>query len=147
MEWMILPFKRYADFSGRSRRKEYWMFQLFNVLIVVALVAIIIAGAPEMNSSPYSDVTVAEEPGVLFSVGIGLAVLYWLISFIPGLAVFVRRLHDTGRSGWWWFISFIPFGSIVLLVFMCIEGDGYENAYGPDPKDEGGDAFYRETFR
>jgi uncharacterized membrane protein YhaH (DUF805 family) len=147
MEWMIMPFRRYADFSGRSRRMEYWMFQLLNLIVVGVLVALAISGLPEVSSSSYpgEDPTFGE-PGVLFAIALGVGVLYWLFTFIPSLAVLVRRLHDTGKSGWWWFIQLIPLGSIVLLVFTCLEGDGYENAYGPDPKSDDVDTL-RDMFR
>ncbi|MFD3535472.1 DUF805 domain-containing protein [Streptomyces sp. NPDC058664] len=113
MNWYLDALKKYAVFSGRSRRKEYWMYTLFNVIAVAILAAID------------------------FALGIypALTAIYVLGVFIPSLAVTVRRLHDTGRSGWWYFISLVPFvGGIVLLVFTCLDGEGHDNAYGANPK-------------
>jgi uncharacterized membrane protein YhaH (DUF805 family) len=111
--------KKYAVFSGRARRKEYWMFFLFNLIIYVVLALI---------------------DGLMgtFSPQAGLGVLsglYSLAVLIPSLAVTVRRLHDTGRSGWWILIALVPFiGGIVLLVFMVLDSQPGENQYGPNPK-------------
>ena len=116
MNWYLEPLKKYAVFSGRARRKEYWMFILFNMVIFFVLG--LIEGF-------------AGSPGVLGGI-YGLAVL------IPTIAVFVRRLHDTNRSGWWWLISFIPLiGAVVLLVFMVQDSQPGENQYGPNPKAAG----------
>ncbi len=102
---------QYATFSGRARRAEYWWFALFSVVVV--LVAAII------------DVAIGF-PLVQLVVSLGL--------IVPGLAVGVRRLHDTDRSGWWLLLGLVPFGGIVLLVFYCLEGLRGPNRYGPDPK-------------
>lgn len=121
MEWMLLPLKRYADFKGRSRRKEYWMFQLGIFLAyIVAAVFIAIVGAV-LGETASGIVTLP-----LFLVILGI--------IVPALAVTVRRLHDQDKSGWWILINIIPFGGIVLLVFMCLEGTNGTNQYGPDPK-------------
>lgn len=114
MEWYLEVLKKYAVFAGRSRRKEYWMFCLFNLIVAVLLA--IVDGA--MNS-----------PGVL-------GLLYSLFVLLPALAVTVRRLHDIDRSGWWIFISLIPVvGSIILLVFLVQDGQAGHNQYGANPKD------------
>ncbi|MCA9005659.1 MAG: DUF805 domain-containing protein [Planctomycetaceae bacterium] len=118
MNWYMAVLKKYAEFSGRARRKEYWMFFLFNVIIsfVISIVGSIIG-----------------ERGGLISVS--LSVLYSLFVFIPGLAVTVRRLHDTNRSGWWILISLVPvIGGIILLIFMILDSDPNANAYGENPK-------------
>jgi len=114
--------KRYADFSGRSRRREYWMFVLLNFVISVA-VAII-------DDVIGSDV----------AAGVGLlGVLYALILLTPGLAVSVRRLHDTGRSGWLMLIALIPIvGVIILIVWAVQDGQPNDNQYGPNPKTAAG---------
>jgi uncharacterized membrane protein YhaH (DUF805 family) len=113
VNWYLAVLKNYAGFSGRARRTEYWMFVLFNVIITVVLDVLALA------------VKLASILGIIY----GLAVL------IPGIAVAVRRLHDTGRSGWWLFISLVPFiGVIVLIVFLATEGQPGDNAYGPNPK-------------
>ena len=111
--------KKYACFSGRARRQEYWLFVLFN--IIASIVVGVIGGA------------LASATGVVvFSL---LSNIYSLAVLIPSLAVTCRRMHDTGRSGWWWLISFIPVvGWIVLLVFCCLDSQPGENQYGPNPK-------------
>ena len=118
MEWYLMALKKYSEFSGRSRRKEYWMFTLFNCLIYLVL---FILGLVLRDSA-------------LGSVFMGLYFIYALALLIPSLAVCVRRLHDTGRSGWWLLIVIVPIVSIVLLVFMCLDSDPGPNEYGPNPK-------------
>jgi len=120
MNWYLQALKKYADFSGRARRKEYWFFVLFNILISVVLTV--------------CDVFVGTYSAAA-SVGI-LSGIYTLAVLIPGIAVTVRRLHDTGRSGWWILIVLVPIvGWIVLLVFMLINSQPGQNAYGPSPKE------------
>ena len=119
MNWYLEALKKYAVFSGRARRKEYWYFFLFNILISIVLAVI-----DGMTG------TLDAEAGIGLLGGIyGLAVL------IPGLAVSVRRLHDTDRSGWWLLIVLIPLiGAIVILVFMVQDSKPNENQYGSNPK-------------
>lgn len=112
MNWYIDVIKNYAVFSGRARRKEYWMFMLFNLLISFALGFI---------------------EGFLGGPGI-LSLIYTLAILIPSLAVTVRRLHDTGRSGWWVLISIVPILGIILLIFMLLDSQPNENEYGQNPK-------------
>ncbi|MFD9302779.1 DUF805 domain-containing protein [Streptomyces sp. NPDC060048] len=105
--------KKYADFSGRARRQEYWMFFLFNLgaLIVVAIIDAVI------GTSPW------------------LYLLYALATFLPNLGVTVRRLHDSGKSGWWILIGIVPLiGGIWLLVLLATEGQPNPNQFGPSPK-------------
>ncbi len=118
MNWYLAVLKKYAVFSGRARRKEYWFFILFNLIITIVLS--FIDGAM----------------GGLGEGGIGiLSGIYALAVFLPSLAVTIRRLHDTDRTGWWFLIAFIPLiGAIVLLVFMVLDGTPADNQYGPDPK-------------
>ena len=112
----------YADFEGRARRKEYWMFYLFSALVAIAVV--VVAGILGAIAE------VLGWLGVLLYAALGLGL------FLPGLAAAVRRLHDTGRSGWWYLVAFVPFiGGFILLYFLVIEGDAGPNEYGPDPKD------------
>lgn len=119
MNWYLEVLKKYAVFSGRARRKEYWYFFLFNFIASIALAVV-----DSMTGSFDAE------------AGVGLlGVIYALGVLIPGLAVSVRRLHDIGRSGWWLLIIFLPLiGAIVLLVFMLLEGKSDTNQYGPDPK-------------
>lgn len=120
MNWYLHVLKNYATFSGRARRKEYWMFFLFNVLISLGL------GVLDVVAGTYS---VEYETG--FFSG-----LYSLLVLIPGIAVGVRRLHDTNRSGWWIVISLIPIiGVLVLFVFMCLDSQPGTNRFGVNPKE------------
>ncbi len=140
MEWMLMPYRRYADFSGRSRRMEYWMFRLFefSVLIAGAIVISVLAGGTGQVAGDTAG-------GVMGSIGMLALVVFVLGSFIPGLAVTVRRLHDTGKSGWMLLLSFIPIiGPILMLIFLFTDGDRSANEYGPDPKENGIDT---EVFR
>ncbi len=122
MYWFIKCLKKYADFSGRARRKEYWMFVLFYIIFAIVLSII--------------DRLIGW--GFLEGILGYLYLLFFLGTFIPALAVLVRRLHDTGRSGWWFFIIFVPLiGSIWILVLMIIDGEPGENQYGPNPKEVG----------
>jgi uncharacterized membrane protein YhaH (DUF805 family) len=113
MQWYLKVLKNYVGFQGRARRKEYWMFMLFNIIVTIVLAIIeSVAGLDSVLSGIYS-----------------LAVL------LPSLAVTARRLHDIGRSGWWNLINLIPIiGVIVLLVFTCQDSQEGENQYGPNPK-------------
>jgi uncharacterized membrane protein YhaH (DUF805 family) len=119
MEWYLMAFKKYAEFSGRSRRKEFWMFFLFNI-IALSLAAIIdnIIGTT-FGSIPYGFVYV----------------IYSLITFVANLSLSVRRLHDVGKSGWFLLIYFIPLiGFIWLIVLFCTDGEPGANKYGANPK-------------
>ncbi|MBA9083889.1 uncharacterized membrane protein YhaH (DUF805 family) [Fontibacillus solani] len=117
MSWYLKVLKNYVGFEGRARRKEYWMFVLFNFIISFVL------GFIQGFTKAFVD------------IGNILTILYNLAVFIPALAVTFRRLHDTGRSGWWVLISLIPIaGGIVMLVFTCLDSDEGNNKYGPNPK-------------
>jgi len=118
MSWYLDVLKKYAVFSGRARRKEYWMFVLVNVIIafVLGLIDGIVGVALESDQSL-------------------LSTLYTLAILLPSLAVGVRRLHDTGRSAWWLLIALVPIiGPIVLLVFLVQDSQHGDNQYGPNPK-------------
>lgn len=140
MEWMLMPLRRYADFEGRSRRMEYWMFYLFTLIIGMVAALVILAIALLLYTMNLSE----------SAMGM-LLVPVWLILFIgsmalvvPTIAVTVRRLHDQDKSGWMFLLGFIPFvGGIILLVFMCLEGTRGPNRYGPDPVDDRGSS---DTF-
>lgn len=111
MGYFIAALKNYAVFSGRARRKEYWMFFLFYMIFSLILT--------------FVDALM----GTFVLTGI-----YALVMIVPSLSVMVRRLHDTGRSGWWFFIGLVPvIGAIVLLVFL-VQNSHDENDYGANPK-------------
>jgi len=120
MNWYLEVLNKYAVFEGRARRKEYWFFILFNILISSVL------GTADWIMGTFNPQT-----------GVGLfGGLYMIAILIPGLAVTVRRLHDTGRSGWWFLITLIPLlGGLVLLYFVVSDSDSGQNEYGPSPKD------------
>ncbi|MGO4998306.1 DUF805 domain-containing protein [Oceanisphaera sp. W20_SRM_FM3] len=120
MNWYLDVLKNYATFGGRARRKEYWMFILFNIIISIVL------GFIDGLIGTYN-----------IESGFGLlSGLYSLAILIPSLAVSIRRLHDTDRSGWWLLIGFIPLiGAIVLLVFMLLDSTPEQNKFGANPKE------------
>ena len=118
MNWYFQVLKKYAVFSGRARRREYWYFVLFNYIIgfVLGLIESLAGIAPEID----------------YSV---LAGIYSLAVLLPGIGVSIRRLHDTGRSGWWLFIALVPIiGAIIILIFMVGDSQEGTNQYGPSPK-------------
>lgn len=113
MQWYIKCLKNYVAFSGRARRKEYWMFVLFNIIFAAVV--------GTLDS--------------LLKTNFIISSLYSLVILLPSLAVLVRRLHDIGKSGGWIFIVFIPLvGGIWLLVLLCKEGNPGPNQYGDNPK-------------
>ena len=130
MEWMILPYWRYFEFSGRSRRREYWMFVLFGFLVGMLINAMFGTKATT-TSWGYFSVSSSLDGGI----GGVLLNVFSLLTLIPGLAVAVRRLHDQDRSGWLMLFGLIPFlGWFALLVLMCLEGTRGPNRFGSDPK-------------
>jgi len=137
MEWMLMPLRRYAQFSGRSRRKEYWMFVLFvliGLVICTILDSLLGLGGAIQRYAMVTDTGAAA--GVASSGGL-LTFLFAVAMLVPSLSVAVRRLHDIDRSGWWLLIGLIPFiGAIVLIVFYATEGTRGPNRFGPDPKTE-----------
>lgn len=108
MNWYLEVLKKYAVFSGRARRKEYWMFVLFNIIIVIGL-------------SIVGGVALGENGGILSG-------LYNLAVLLPSIGAGVRRMHDSDHSGWWLLVP------LANLYFACIEGTRGPNQYGPDPK-------------
>lgn len=162
MEWMLMPLKRYAQFSGRARRKEYWMYTL--LIVIASLVCALLDRVLGLDKI-FGDA--AASAG---STRIGVLRLILIIgTFVPSLAVAARRLHDGNRSGWWLLLMLVPYGvggalmgmgtagaqlgllalagiimlvgligAIVLLVFMCLPGTSGANKYGPDPLDPSG---------
>lgn len=118
IDYIKLALSRYADFSGRSRRMEYWMFFLFNFAAVV--IAMLLDGLLGLSGmvGPYGPFYAITALGLL----------------VPSLAAAVRRLHDQDKSGWWLLLALVPLAGIVILVFMFLEGTKGPNQYGPDPK-------------
>lgn len=117
-------FSKYATFSGRARRAEYWWFALFNILasLVLQILDLAVFGAYSMG--PDAGMGLPNVLGGLFSLAI----------LLPSIAVWVRRLHDVGRSGWWWLLALIPvIGWIILFYWSVRRGDLGPNAFGPDP--------------
>ena len=113
MNWYLEVLKKYVVFEGRARRKEYWMFILFNVIFVVLASGI----NPELRG---------------FDI---IIIIYLVAMIIPIISVTVRRMHDIGKSGFWIFIRFVPIiGAIWMLILLCTEGQTGENKYGEDPK-------------
>ena len=126
MNWYLEVIKNnYANFNGRARRKEYWMFTLINTIIISALYFIV------FSSIDYS----TGEMSGLGSVVSVLVIVYALAIFVPSIAVCVRRLHDTDKSGWFFLLNFIPFGGLVVFVFMCLDGTLGNNRFGSNPKE------------
>ncbi|NMM47404.1 DUF805 domain-containing protein [Marinigracilibium pacificum] len=120
MNWYLhVLTKNYANFNGRARRQEYWMYVLFQTIFALVLYGIGITLALKFE----------------FFGGFALYGLFTLATIIPSIAVLVRRLHDIGKSGWYYFIGLIPLvGGIILLVWLATEGERGENQYGQDPK-------------
>jgi uncharacterized membrane protein YhaH (DUF805 family) len=118
MNWFLSALKKYATFSGRAQRAEYWYFFLFYFLIFIGL-------------SIIDNITGSFNAEAGMGLLGGLSILGLLI---PSLSVGVRRLHDTGRSGWWLLIGLIPLVNIVLLIFFVQDSAPSENSYGPNPK-------------
>lgn len=138
MEWMFLPLKRYFDFSGRSRRREFWMFFLFQLVVQTALFTlvfvIVISGPGEPSTFDESWGSVA--PFILI---LGIWAVFWLVMLVPSAAVVVRRFHDQDIAGVVGILLYIgtlifTLPGIVILVFMCMEGKKGDNRYGKDPK-------------
>jgi uncharacterized membrane protein YhaH (DUF805 family) len=174
MEWMILPLKRYAQFTGRSTRREFWMWVLF--IIIVTIVLSILDGMLGLGGHNSYGSTNLSGPGATgYSYGAAtrggwLTNLFSLAVLVPNIAVSVRRLHDVNRSGWWILMPFAPYvvgfilmlglhsfavgglligvgaiGAIVLLVWYCLRGTVGPNRFGPDPLADMSDLS--ETFR
>lgn len=132
LHWMTLPLKKYAQFNGRSRRKEYWMYVLglFIVFFIAGVVDTVLG---------YGEVVHTVAPGHAYygwyTHNGPLTLLVSLGTLIPNLAVTIRRLHDINKSGFWLLIGFVPvIGAIALLVFMCLDGTPDSNRFGDSPQ-------------
>ena len=123
--------QKYATFSGRASRSEYWWFVLFVILVAIVLSLVMVAGM-DFNTGEF---------GALGMLAGGLLGIFYLGTLIPSIAVGVRRLHDRNMSGWWYLglivLSFVPFvgflASIAMLVIFCLKGTDGDNRFGPDP--------------
>jgi len=128
MELMFAPLKRYFDFQGRSRRSEYWLFYLLTIIVTMVLYVPMLSVGMNFETG---------EPNAIGGLVMLVLVLVWLGLFIPSLAVLIRRLHDTNRSGWWVLISLLPLvGGLVLFIFTVLNGTVGPNRFGSDPKAE-----------
>jgi uncharacterized membrane protein YhaH (DUF805 family) len=124
LDWAIQPFKRYADFDGRSTRKEFWLFLLLTNVVAGALAVVAM-----MDVDRYGDI------GAIGKLMFGLIILGAFGGVVPYLAVQVRRLHDQDRSGWFALLNLVPYaGFIVVLILMVVPGTEGVNRFGPDPK-------------
>ena len=126
MKWFIKAFRQYADFSGRASRQEFWMFVLVNLLFAMAwaFVAGLLTG---LFGGSFD-----QESRLIFMYK--LIAIYYAVTAVPAMAVGVRRLHDTGRSGWWMLIGLVPLvGGIWLIVLMCSDDNPGDNRYGSPP--------------
>lgn len=122
MQWYVRAFRRYGVFSGRAYRQELWLFILWSM--VFSLLLSIIDRAADL-------IVIDDDP---FQIGI-CQLVYLIVTFVPTIALTCRRLHDTGRSGWWQVISVIPIvGLIVMIVWFATPGTTGPNQYGPDPR-------------
>ena len=156
LEWMLMPLKRYAEFSGRSRRKEFWLFQLLNIIVTAVFLGpiyrIMIGNMmSQMAAAQDGTYSAAASSGFQYgdhpiAIAFGaIGVIWALFVLIPGIAVTIRRLHDRDMSGWWYLgfivLSIIPLigivASIGFLVVMCLEGTKGTNRFGADPKGGG----------
>ncbi|GGO93091.1 DUF805 domain-containing protein [Stakelama pacifica] len=139
MYWMTLPVKRYFQMSGRSRRKEYWMFWLFTILVgIVAGILDTLLGFGSLDSTSSSASWTYSGP---------ISSLCSLFFLIPSVTVAARRLHDSDRSAWWLLLLLIPLlGWFVLFIFMVMDGTRGANRFGPDPKDPAGGNDAQEVF-
>ena len=138
MEYMLMPFKRYFDFSGRSRRKEYWMFVVFVIIVSVVLSILdtmLGLGGSTSSSSEFGDGTASAS---FSSRGGILSSIFGLVTLIPSIALGVRRMHDQDRSGWW---ILVPIANIIMIWFIA--GTAGPNRFGQDPKGAATDA---QTF-
>lgn len=138
-----MPLRRYFDFSGRSRRLEYWMFILFVFLAAFAwgIIFFLLGGMAREDISAPREMSGAETAWVV------VVCLLYLAILIPALAVQVRRFHDQDRTGWLCLLNFIPYvGGLIVLVFMLLPGTKGENRFGDDPKDPHGAEQAADVF-
>lgn len=127
-------FSKYATFSGRASRSEYWWWQLFAGIIGFIAYFILVGKAThDTLTSPGMMYDIDSDPGFSTLGGVVFGII-WLVLLLPSLAVLFRRLHDTGRSGWWFLLNFIPIANIAVLVFTLLPTEPSDNKYGPVPE-------------
>lgn len=134
MSWYLKAFRQYADFGGRARRMEFWMFTLVNTIVSVLL------GIPFVLAA----FVTREGASALMWLAFVPFALYGLVQLVPSIAVSVRRFHDQDRSGWWYLIIFVPsVGYLIFLIMMALPGSVGPNRFGPDPlrRDDEGDVW------
>lgn len=148
LDYMFMPFRRYADFQGRSRRMEFWAFALFNFIVYTVLA--IVGVSMGLSFSAFTNMENGGVPSAMFGGGLmfvfAIGGIYMLATLVPNIAVAVRRFHDRDMSGWWYLgfivLSLIPLvgwiASIVQLVLFFLPGTPGHNRFGPDPKDPAG---------
>lgn len=143
MYWFIDAFYKFAVFRGRSSRAAYWWFVLFGVLfnIVLGIGDTLLETnkmfdlSAQLSQVLQTNIAETEEFRQMLTFGL-LESIYLLLLLIPGLALLVRRLHDIGRSGWWFWIGLVPFlGVVVLFIFTLLGSQAGDNKYGPHPYD------------
>jgi uncharacterized membrane protein YhaH (DUF805 family) len=133
---MFEALRKYAQFEGRARRSEYWLFVLLQVLLMFGFMVLFALVGGLASVSGASAESAANNPAMNAAVGL-ICLLFIVVGlgvFIPSLAVSVRRLHDSDKSGWWLLLSFIPFGGFVVFIFTLLDGTPGPNRYGADPK-------------
>ncbi|WP_019009494.1 DUF805 domain-containing protein [Deinococcus aquatilis] len=129
-EFLSVFRNNYANFTGRARRREYWMFSLINALVIFALeIPFLLLALPSMSQDSETS------PSALSLVSLLPLVIYYFAALIPALALCIRRLHDTGRSGWLYLLILVPLvGSIIIIVFFATDSQPGSNKWGPNPK-------------
>ena len=136
MNWYLKVWKQYADFRGRARRKEFWMFTLFHLIILIVFFVLFLAMGAGVAVAEQNE-TLSAIFSAIFPVGYLLFIGYSLAILVPWWAVNVRRLHDTGKSGVNFLIIFVPFvGGIIWLIWLCTDSQPGSNQWGPNPKED-----------
>ncbi|MBK31059.1 MAG: hypothetical protein CMF53_02460 [Legionellales bacterium] len=129
--------KKYAVFSGRARRKEFWLFMLFLTLaLYIPQVILTEYMLLQMADTSTSSDSFSDETGFVMFVGYGIWFLFIIFSLAPAISVSVRRLHDVNKSGWWYWISLVPLINLIMIFFYAQKGTAGVNRFGPDPLGE-----------
>lgn len=129
---LLEPLRKYAIFAGRARRGEYWLFMLCIWAITAFLSALAYPLSADIRAG--DSLYVVNFTRTVDPVWLTILGIFLLATFLPTLAVAVRRLHDIDRSGWWWLLSLTGIGNLVLFVFYLLDGTRGPNRFGPDPK-------------